>query len=296
MEIITINKQKLLKRPDVDRFALQQVLQGFSPGREYNINGTWTSEKPSAKPDGARVVFNSRKEFCEARDAYFALEGIAKIKQFNPEYPEEIAKRLINARRTGEPTTLFVPWGVRPEGELGASELAVMEKLRSFQRDLEEKQIPTEILLMPADLYATKVNRQVNTTQVKNYFEQVTATAQEKGFTVKPWSQIRAENLDTYAKRSAELTEDQIRAMLTGHKVKEAIAAAGRRSGYEAENDIKDAAFRYLRERIVEAEIIETVYNGIKVSVVPKNKDNEVDRELPRFYMIPSDLQLPWLK
>jgi cytochrome c-type biogenesis protein CcmH/NrfG len=149
---------------------------------------------------------------------------------------------------------------------------------------------------MPADLYATEVNRQVSAQEADKYFAQVRKGAEAEGFLVRPWSQIRKENEKAYRERSSELTEDAIVSLLTPQKLTEAERAARKRSGYIDRNSIHLAALAYLRERICEAEIIEKTYQPIKVSAVAKNKDNGVDRALPRVYILPDEYQFPWIK
>jgi hypothetical protein len=149
---------------------------------------------------------------------------------------------------------------------------------------------------MPADLYATEINNQVASEQADSYFRTVTEEAEIRGFTAIPWSAIRQAHIELYTQRSSELTTENIQKLLSANKIVKAFDAAGRRSGYTERTKIQNAAFAYLRERICEAEMIESIYAPIKVSVVPKNKDNEVDRNLPRVYLIPPAVQLPWLK
>lgn len=113
---------------------------------------------------------------------------------------------------------------------------------------------------------------------------------------MKSWSEIKKENKDLYDKRAQELTISEIEKILSPTKILEAKKAAERRSGYTDPSRIEEAAYAYLRERIIEAEIIEQKYKPIKVSAVPKNKDNEVDRDLPRIYILPDWWEFPWLK
>lgn len=299
MERLIRIDQQLLDKPGIDRFALQTTLTGVMSGREYLMGGQWSIEKPSSRPDGERIVFDSIDQFRAARDTYFAWLDINLLRQdaFRPVYPDAIMQRLLEARINADPVLLFVPWGVRPGGSFGQSEISVLERIKKFQDGLTRRNIPSQVLIMPADLYATEVNNQVGDEQVVDYFGKVATAARESfRFAVKPWSTIRTENWQTYQARAQELTPSTIRALLTPYKIQEAIAAAKRRSGYEAAEDIRSAAFRYLRERVCEAEIVETKYKPIKVSAVPKNKDAEVDRDLPRLYIIPSNQQFPWLK
>lgn len=293
--LININ-QNLIRNPSTNRFAFQAVT---TPGtsREYLVQGTWSQELPTQKPDGSRIVFPSIDQFRAARDTYFAWKDVeGQNGPFNPEFPDAIIARILKARSSQDPLTLFIPWGVRPIGNIGQNEIQVMDRLNTLRKIFERRRIDSKVLIMPADLYATEVNNQVDTKTAQNYFEQVSETAASYGFWVKPWSIIRSENIEMYLALRETLTEREIGRLLTGHKVNEAIAAASRRSGYDRQEDIRRAAFAYLRERIAEAQIVEKIYAPIKVSAVAKNKDNEVDMNLPRLYIIPEKEQFPWLK
>lgn len=304
LSAVRVNMQSIeAARPNT--FAVQRVLKDSDVIYEYQIGGSWTTDKPKQRPEGKRVVFDEVNDFRAARDAYFAWIDINNLRTANrvqdkllekPERPDTILSRILQARKIAEPLVLFVPWGVRPTGPFGQSERTVLDALESTQNILNQRNIPTEILLMPADLYATVVNNQVDSQTASAYFEQVSTEAEKRGFSVKPWSEIRDQNWTEYSDRATELTEEKIREILSQQKMDEAIKAANRRSGYTQTDDIQRAALAYLRERICEAEIVESKYKPIKLSVVPKNKDNEVDRELPRMYLIPPALQLPWLK
>ena len=301
-KMVRINQQFINNgKPD---FASQQLIKS-SAAREYLIAGSWTGEKPKQRPEGTRIVFNQVEEFRAARDVYFAWQDIVGLQeeafqnestQLKPERPEEIVQRMLKARRSFMELILFIPWGVKSTGDPSLIEDKVLDRIAYLREILLARKIQAQTLLMPADIYATEVNNQVDNKRANEYFSDVEERAKIRGFTVKPWSKIREENLPTYKRRAVELNEQEIRRILTPAKVDEAIKAAERRSGYTKKSDVVKAAFAYLRERICEAEIVKSVYDPIKVSAVAKNKDNEVDRELPRLYIIPYDWQFPWLK
>lgn len=296
MKEIYVN-QEILTCKATDRFAAQHAVNAVISRREYLINGQWTTNTPSARPEGSRIVFDSVSSLRQAKDMYGAWRDISAMKAFTPEFPNVIMQRLANARKAQEPVTCFVPWGVRPERSFGEPEMIVLRQMQTLQETLENRKIPTQIMIMPADLYATEVNNQVGNEQAAAYFDKVTQTARDAfGFSVAPWSQIREENWNAYQTRAAELTINELHTILTAHKIREAKQAAERRSGHNTREAIEKAAYAYLRERICEAEIVEAIYAPVKVSAVPKNKDNEVDRDLPRLYIVPAEQQFPWLK
>ena len=288
---------KIIDKNKPDRFALKAVYKDSAVAYQYKIDDQWTAEKPKQKPEGTRVVFDSAEQFRAAKDTYFAWQDIMDMKNdsLKPEKTEEALRRFMQGR-TGDTLTLFVPWGVRIEGEMGKSEEFVLDRIKEIKDKLQARNIKTDVLLMPADLYATEVNSQVSSDAASRYFAEVREIAETKGFTVKPWSEIRAENQSVYNERASQLSEDAIRDLLPAAKISAALGAATRRSGQTDEEAIKKAAFAYLRERICEAEIVEEQYQPIKVSTVAKNKDNLIDRDLPRLYLMPDEYQFPWLK
>ena len=50
----------------------------------------------------------------------------------------------------------------------------------------------------------------------------------------------------------------------------------------------------YLVERAVEAMVIEKMYQPIKLSCVARHKDDKIDLDLPRLYIVPEELTAPW--
>lgn len=290
-----------------NKFALKQSIKNSGALLQIRTDNTWSSEPPEGKTavEEKRILFPGIAEFSTARDTYSAWTDLEVLQtqdrtsdqpREKPERPEAIFERLLEARKTGTPVTLFVPWGARPTGSFGESEITVLNRLANLKEMLLRRKISSSLLLMPADLYATEINNQVASEQADSYFRTVTEEAEIRGFTAIPWSAIRQAHIELYTQRSSELTTENIQKLLSANKIVKAFDAAGRRSGYTERTKIQNAAFAYLRERICEAEMIESIYAPIKVSVVPKNKDNEVDRNLPRVYLIPPAVQLPWLK
>lgn len=51
----------------------------------------------------------------------------------------------------------------------------------------------------------------------------------------------------------------------------------------------------YLVERVAEAMLVEETFRPIKVSCVGRHKDDGVDAELPRLYLLPQTLWAPWM-
>lgn len=302
-----------------DQFARDNIFtRSNGINREYLIDGQWTQENPSQKPDAVNIVFTKKgvlspqEKLEESTSIYGAWRALMEMSVEEPTQKEAIMDRLsepiayafVNPYLGGKLylsgmrywTELFVPWGVRPNGNFGQSEVAALDRIQKVQDELWKNNIASKVLLMPADLYATEVNKQVNPDQVREYFEQVTTEGNNRYFSVVPWSSIREKFMEDYQRLSAELTTRAIQELIPWQVIQSAIKSAGRRSGFTTRAEVQASAFNYLRERLCEAVIIEENYKPIKVSVGAKYKDNFVDRDLPRVYVMPSELQFPWLK
>jgi len=293
-KLVRIDQRILDKQSDINPFALERVRVESGVFFEYLLEGVWTTCNLGRKPEGKRTVFRDLESFRAAKDVYFAWQYFESLKSSNPVFPEKIITRLMKSHLLQEPLTIFIPWGVRPEGE-PKFEDAIMDKIQNFANQLTSFGISSQVLIMPADLYATEVNN-IDQDLTDNYFSKISDKAIQRGFKVKSWSEIRNTNYGDYQKLSSTLTGDEIKKILPEEFIFKAIQTARKRSGYTEKEDVENAAYRYLRERICEAEIIEKSYSPIKFSLVSKNKDNYVDRNLPRIYVVPQGLQFPWLK
>jgi hypothetical protein len=286
----SIARESLGGRTPETQFFTQQVRR-LASREEYLREGIWTSE-PTGTITSRRFIFPTTEE----RNA--ALDTIAMSKEFqtmqtnNPVLPEKIFARLAEARRIQVPITLFVPWGVRPEGEIG-KEYEALDTLQEIQAKLSILRIPSQLLIMPADVYATEVNG-LDSKRTDTYFAQITTEATQRGMIVKPWSQIREENRQLYDVMAGELTREKLEAIIgSAGTMQKVFQAASRRS---ERGNTQQAAYAYLRERVIEAQIVERRYCPIKMGFAPKNKDNNIDGPLPRLYVIPESLQFPWLQ
>jgi len=280
---------KSLKNPRIDQYALQQVLKLVGATREYLVGDKWL-KTVSQRPDAARVTFPDIFSFRKAREGYFAWLELNQLSgREKPEFPEKIIERLmVAAYNPSQPLIFFIPWGYRPYGEFGPKEVNAMDRITLAANTVGQRQIPLKVLLMPADVYAVEINGE-DLINVEKYFTCVTQAASLRGFEVVPWSQIRLDNFDWYSTLRKFYTNDQIERLLPLFVINSAIKAAQRRNRSNKE------AYDYLRERLCEATIIEEIYKPVKLSMVAKNKDNGVDLNLPRLYLIPESLQFPWL-
>lgn len=278
-----------IKNTVTNTFAFQCVLTLSHGKRQYRFGNEWFDHTLGKRPDETRITMEL-ETFRKARNAYKIWNQLTPSFTFNPVFPEIIMARLMN----GEPLTLFVPWGVRDTAKIGQRERLAMNTLESFACMLHENGVNTQIVIMPADIYALEINKKISPLIVSEYFTQVTDESRNRGFIVMPWSQIRYENQTLYDQISLEMTQEHIATLISLPVRMKAYEAALRNSGFQDAASIQRSAYTYLRERICEAIIVEETLKPIKVSMAPKNKDNDVDMSLPRLYILPEKLILPW--
>jgi len=210
-----------------------------------------------------------------------------------PLYRTDIVDRLSSAYTTKSPLYIFTPWGMNPTAEFNQQEKSGLTLLSQWQRSFETNQIPTQVILMPADLYATEVNQ--STTNYQSYLLRLTGEATALGFNVLPWSTIRQENISTYQKKKKYFRPELINRIFPQRTLLKAVETARNRSGETEDTQIRQSVLAYIQERLVEAEIIETIFKPIKISMVSPTKDI-FDLNLPRIYVIPTQNRFPWLK
>jgi len=277
-----------------NQFAKQQLLGKITQAsREYRIGTTWL-KRPEGKPNETTYVFSNPEQledFCALYDIWIFL---SQESVDPPVYPEKILTRVARARLTNSPLAIFTPWGP-PYGlrqEITQEELCILKRFREVGNFFKKKQIPFVWLIMGADLYGTEVNpERIPQEVVDSYFANLEEAVSQASteFTFKKWSQIRQENMQIYSRLSQQYDEEKIMGVLPKGVVDRAQATAQKMSGPET-------AMAYLRERILEAIIIENLCSPIKVSLAPKDKDTAVDMELPRLYLVPPALRTPWVK
>lgn len=231
----------------------------------------------------------------KSRQVNDAWESTLPLLSEQVEYSGDFLARF-SASTTNNPLVLFVPWGVRPSGTFGESELRALSYIERFQKNLNSYSFPSTVLIMPADVYAIEINNypwEITT----SYFNIVTDEARTRDFNVKPWSIIRDENRDQYDRiLKWEANPTSLWPVIPKALwYRDLLGAAYRRSKQVGDQAITTAAFNYLRERIAEARIIETVYKPIKLSMVSPKKDDIVDCDLPRLYILPKELRFPWI-
>ena len=273
----------------VNQFAFQQVLKNTSVDYQYLTDENWTNISSDKKPQAKRALFPNIESFRKAREAYFAWTDLSFfIEKEKPVFPEVIIKRFINSAYSELPLTMFIPWGFRTEGQFGWKEQEAMDRINKIQSLINQKKINLQILIMPADIYATEINN-LPVSAVDEYFFTVEQEAKKRSYQILSWSKIRNNNLQQYEVLRQKYTNEEINKILPPYVINSALKAAEKRG------QTKDCSLAYLRERLCEAEIIEETFKPIKLSMVAKNKDEGVDLNLPRLYLLPEYLQFPWL-
>ncbi len=216
-----------------------------------------------------------------------------------PNKPDKILERLVETRVNRRPLILFSPWGPRygtrrSEITEDDPELKTLREVSCVIQFFNGEGYEIEYLLMPADAYGTEVNG-LPKTFVSDYFKWLKQAAEKIigvncRLIVKPWSEIRMENKDSYEKLAAETGGNLSQKMPEG-EYKRSVEVARK---FNPENPEENAR-KYCIERIVEAKIVETCFNPIKMSLVRKEKDT-LDGELKRIYILPEGLRAPWLE
>lgn len=229
------------------------------------------------------------------QNAVAAWEATRPLLTEEVSYTGDILSRLAGGTQKN-PLTLFVPWGVRPAGQFGSSETQALDVISNYQKLLSTYAIPSKVLLMPADVYATEVNN-YEQESTSAYFSKVTKQAQARNFQVVPWSAIRKANQQQYDRvLTWEANVDALWRSTPKSLWGNLRNAATARSKQANENAVVKAAFDYLKERVAEARIIESVFKPIKLSMVSPEKDTIVDRDLPRVYLLPKNNRFPWIE
>ena len=207
--------------------------------------------------------------------------------------PKAVRMQEILARLRKETVVLFTPWG--PRYDLKKRGVTIrgadreIETLRflahtawKLSRVMPSKRI--RWLFLGADIYGTRINNlPVEETaayfsNLKNWVAELMPAAE-----FRLWSEFDSE-AETYRHRAAERMNE-----LVSRDIQNRAAETAVRMGRGGDSRA------YIVERLAEAEFIEERFSPIKISCAPRHKDTGVDRELPRLYLLPRELQTPWL-
>lgn len=186
----------------------------------------------------------------------------------------------------------FTPWGPRYDWkDRGAiiagndAEVKTIGRLSQVLSDLKNNMPDKHFrwIFMGADLYGTRING-LPQEAVGSYFESLQDLIDKflPDAEFRLWSTFdeAAENYrQEVAQNFAEYTDNNLLARATM-----TACVMGRNSDSKT----------YIVERIAEAILIENKFSPVKISCVARHKDDKVDFELPRLYVLPENLQAPW--
>lgn len=236
------------------------------------------------------------------------------IKWFTTEfYPENKVARAVRfedgvlSRLRKKVITLFTPWGFRYKYHVrdiyiskDDKEVQLLQFFAKTLRELRENMRGREWrwAFLAADSYATRINGEREEICVIKYFQELNRWFKEimpENTILAKWSvydygesaieyrQKVENNFSNYVSQ----TSFKRRLSATEKLNKEEIICVGGR--------IEESARAYCVERITEALWIEEMFHPIKISAARRDKDDGLDGNLPRLYIVPEKLQAPWL-
>lgn len=267
-----------------ERKALLRRTEGVQPTVRQALARLGYLNKPSAGPTITQLaalwdVLNERTKEAGGQ---------------KPVGTEAIVEQLSRSIFDGMQLNIFTPWGPRyktryPEIRETDPEIATIMELRSVFRDFVRAGIEIRFILMPADFYGIEING-LRTEFVDAYFAALSDAMRSNlgglvEIVVKPWSSIRKANQELYDELSGKAMESLSENPIPRRAVETAKVFNSL--------DPEESARRYILERLVEAQIIDKLYNPIKLSVVKKEKD-ELDGSLKRLYIIKN--KAPWMQ
>lgn len=238
-------------------------------------------------------VSNPSARFLRKRSKYFSN-------------PVDILKRL----KTGK-VTLFQPWGFSysEDTSINPESLEALEEDLMIQMGLSSLGIDSKLIVTPADVYAGKINGYRSRLITEYYSNLRTAleSASENvasrleglvsnvqpNFEFRPYSALIKDFPELYneAIKNAKAKAIQFFAdYYISPEYQDARLAAKQFSLRDPERSAQE----YIIERLAEAELVEKVFNPIKISLASQGKDT-FDENLPRIY--PKYVKsFPWLK
>lgn len=219
-----------------------------------------------------------------------------------PVIPEKILARL-----NGPLVTLFTPWGP-PYQNRGLDlahgpEPATVKGLAEIKNLFEHYDRRVVWQFMGADAYGTEVNQKngksrVSPKTVGQYFAQIELLLKRSlgPLYFHTWSKIRRDASLIMVSFLEELTDEFVAELVGPELLDEACQTSRAINGFKCKEEARVTAIEYLKQRLFEAEIVETLWHPVKVSLAPPHKDRVVDGPLPVLYLVPQELRAPWLK
>ncbi len=272
---------------------LDYITRNQYGGREYLVDGVWR-KTPEGRISGYR--YDVEDFAVELVDITAAWKFIKDSSIENPAKPDKILEQLALARLQQGNLQIFSPWGPRYKKNTakivaGDPEIDTLREINQVFGRLVENNYKIRFLLMPADTYGTEING-LDKNFVKEYFKCLENAAYSElakvaDVEVMPWSRI-TEICKSYEEIKREI-EVNFSARIGDSEYERAVNTARRFNPRNAEQ----SARKYCIERATEAEIIQSLYEPIKMSLVRKEKDS-LDGPLKRIYIIGK--RAPWLR
>ncbi len=189
--------------------------------------------------------------------------------------------------------TFFTPWGPRysyaTRGETiveGDKEVEVLAALAGLFEEIRENMPSKQFrwMFLGADLYGTRING-LPQEAVAAYYQSLGGWLQQilPNAEFQLWSRFDAQ-AEIYRRRVRENFAN----LVPAHIVCQATQTARAMGKGGNPRD-------YLVERVAESMFVEEAFHPIKVSCVGRHKDDGVDGELPRLYLLPLELWAPWM-
>ena len=192
---------------------------------------------------------------------------------------------------------IFSPWGPRYKKtaakiEPSDPEIGTLREIKLAFEAFAGRNYQIRFLLMPADTYGIDING-LNSGFVREYFKWLEDAAYSElakvaAVEVKPWSRIIEHSKYAYEELKREIRDDFF-TRVGDRQYERAVMTALR---FNPAN-VEQSARNYCIERVAEAEIIESLYGPIKMSLVRKEKDS-LDGKLKRIYIISN--RAPWMR
>ncbi|MBT3406323.1 hypothetical protein HN419_04085 [Candidatus Woesearchaeota archaeon] len=261
--------------------------------KRFQVDDEWIDEPKGRITDVQyRLTPEAVNGVLAAAQVWNMLEG---RKQFKSTNPEEIVVKLWEKFVSGDELFLFTPWGPRYGYETRGTEIKendaetkALEELAEVTKGIRDTGMNVTNLLMYADLYGTDVNGlPVNVVRAYGQSLKQTAVDRLQDPLVKPWSVIRSGAQDMYDALCAQVSE--MFGTYVSEGTFEKMVKVGERFN---PGSGRESSRKYCIERVVEARMIDLLYDPIKASMVIPEKD-ELDGSLKRVYVINN--RAPWL-
>lgn len=246
--------------------------------------------------NGSVADWTTREKRTSVDEAWgFIVQRTEQTTRQKPVRAESIIEQLAISKFESRELVFFSPWGPRyktknPEVDANSPEMLTIEELREIFGFFSRLEYRSCLLFMPADSYGTDINR-LSQDFVQAYFTSLSnmLRIELRGLVdikITPWSSIKEDNRPYYDELSVEVS--RLIDASGNLQLRKAIDTA---RFFDAENP-QNSALKYVKERMIEAEIIDKVYNPIKLSLVRKEKD-ELDGNLKRIYIVKN--RAPWM-